>query len=209
MMQVEISGGPRGIDARKAFGESVIVVSGLPRSGTSMMMKMLEAGGVDILTDEIRKADEDNPNGYYELEIVKTLKQQEDKLWLEGARGKAIKVISALLNALPGSCCYKVIFMNRDLEEVIASQNKMRARRGDHSEAADEEMALLFRKHLEKVRDWVARQSNFDVINIEHREVLEDPLRVADQIKAFLGKEVNVEKMSGVVDKQLYRNRQG
>lgn len=209
MMQVEISGWPRGIDARKAFGESVIVVSGLPRSGTSMMMKMLEAGGVDILTDEIRKADEDNPNGYYELEIVKTLKQQEDKLWLEGARGKAVKVISALLNTLPGSCCYKVIFMNRELEEVIASQNTMRARRGDHSEAADEEMDLLFRKHLEKVRDWVARQSNFDVINIEHREVLEDPLRVADQIKAFLGKEVNVEKMSGVVDKQLYRNRQG
>lgn len=208
-MEIEIGGGPNGgSDAGQAVGESVIVVSGLPRSGTSMMMKMLEAGGMGILTDETRKADDDNPNGYYELEIVKTLKRQEDKLWIEGARGKAIKIISALLNTLPGSCHYQVVFMNRDLGEVIASQNKMRARRGDDSPSDDEEMALLFGKHLEKMRDWVARQPNFDVINVGYREVLEDPVGVAERIKAFLGKELDVEKMSGVFDERLYHNRQ-
>ncbi|MCA1601952.1 MAG: sulfotransferase [Acidobacteria bacterium] len=124
--------------------ESIIIVSGLPRSGTSMMMRMLEAGGINVLTDGIRKADEDNPEGYYEVELVKTLKQQSDKLWLGDARGKAVKVISALLDTLPQSYRYKVIFMNRNLAEVIASQNKMRARKGDHSESSDEEMSRLF-----------------------------------------------------------------
>ncbi|MBA3441249.1 MAG: sulfotransferase [Pyrinomonadaceae bacterium] len=188
-------------------GEYVIVVSGLPRSGTSMMMRMLEAGGVDILTDGIRAADEDNPKGYYEVELVKTLRQQIDKFWLEEAKGKAVKVISSLLDTLPQAYTYKVIFMNRNIEEVIASQNKMRLRRGDNSESADEDMARLFRKHLEKVKDWIARQSNFKLIDVDYREVLESPLHHAERIKTFLGKEIDVEKMSGVVDGNLYRNR--
>lgn len=188
-------------------GESVIIVSGLPRSGTSMMMRMLEAGGIEILTDGIRKADEDNPKGYYEVELVKTLKNQTDKFWLEDARGKAVKVISALLDTLPQAYRYKVIFMNRSLEEVIASQNKMRTRRGDHSESADEEMSRLFQKHLEKVKDWIARQSNFEMIDIDHRGVLENPAHWAGRIKTFLGTEVDVGKMSEVVDESLYRNR--
>lgn len=192
---------------KEGIEESVIVVSGLPRSGTSMMMSMLEAGGLSVLTDGIREADEDNPKGYYEVESVKTLKQQTDKFWLKDAPGKAVKVISALLNTLPQSYRYKVIFMNRNLEEVIASQNKMRARRGDHSESADEEMALLFRKHLEKVKSWVARQPNFELIDVDHRGVLENPDHWAGRIKAFLEKDVDVEKMSGVVDEGLYRNR--
>lgn len=192
---------------KEEAGKSVIVVSGLPRSGTSMMMRMLEAGGIDILTDGIRKADEDNPEGYYEVELVKTLRKQIDKFWLEDAQGKVIKVISSLLDTLPQAYTYKVIFMNRSLEEVIASQNKMRARRGDSSESADQEMSRLFRKHLEKVKDWIAQQSNFKLIDVDYREVLESPIHHAERIKTFLGKEVDVEKMSGVVDGKLYRNR--
>lgn len=192
---------------KEEAGKSVVVVSGLPRSGTSMMMRMLEAGGIDIFTDGIRKADEDNPEGYYEVELVKSLKKQIDKFWLEDAKGKAIKVISSLLDTLPQAYTYNVIFMNRSLEEVIASQNKMRARRGDQSASADEEMARLFRKHLEKVKDWIARQSNFKLIDVDYREVLENPLHHAERIKTFLGREVDVEKMSGVVDGKLYRNR--
>ena len=110
------------------YGQPIVVVSGLPRSGTSMVMKMLEAGGLAVLTDGLRTADEDNPKGYYEVERVKDLAREADKGWLGEARGKAVKVISYLLKSLPPTFNYKVVFIRRDLEEVLASQRKMLAR---------------------------------------------------------------------------------
>ena len=106
---------------QRRYGEPIIVVSGLPRSGTSMTMKMLDAGGIALITDEARLADEDNPKGYFELENVKSLGEQDDKSWLTEARGKAVKVISHLLRELPEHYAYRIIFMNRHVQEVIRS----------------------------------------------------------------------------------------
>ena len=185
----------------------ITIVSGLPRSGTSMMMKMLEAGGMEILTDKIREADDDNPQGYYEFERVKKLK--EDQAWLEDARGKAVKVISALLKDLPPGYNYKVIFMRRKLEEVLASQKQMLVRRGEPTDrVSDERLRQLFQKHLQRVAVWLDEQPNFAVIYVDYNEVLDDPVVHVNRINQFLGNTLDVEKMAGVVDKSLYRRRQ-
>ena len=104
-------------------GEPVVVVSGLPRSGTSMIMQLLESGGVPILTDGQREADEDNPRGYYELDVVKHLKTE--KQWVASAGGMAVKVIAQLLVHLPPQFKYKIVFVQRELDEILASQEKM------------------------------------------------------------------------------------
>jgi len=192
----------------KQVEDDIIVVSGLPRSGTSMLMGMLEAGGVEILTDCFREADEDNPKGYFEFEPVKQLAEDRSKSWLEDAPGKAVKVISELLKELPSDFSFRLIFVNRHLEEVIASQNKMLVRRGEPPAAGDDEkMMMLFERHLEKVKQWVNRQSHFEVLFLDYKEVLDDPDGQAERIKAFLKRELDLTKMARVVDRQLYRNR--
>ncbi len=192
----------------KQVKDDIIVVSGLPRSGTSMMMAMLEAGGIEILTDCVREADEDNPKGYFEFETVKQLAQDRSKSWLEDAPGKAVKVISELLKELPSDLSFRLIFMSRNLEEVIASQNKMLVRRGEPPAAGDDEkMMLLFERHLEKLKQWIDRQSHFEALFLEYKKVLEDPTGQAEQIKVFLQRDLDVTKMAHVVDRQLYRNR--
>ena len=188
--------------------EAVVVVSGLPRSGTSMLMSMLEAGGLTVVSDHLRTADEDNPKGYHEYEPVKQLHRQEDKTWIGDARGKAIKVISQLLKALPGPYRYKVVFLHRNLEEVIASQNKMLVRRGQPPKAgSDEQMMALFREHVKAVKEWLARQSNFEVIHVKHKDVLDDPQGQAKQINKLLNLDLDAERMAAAVDRNLYRNR--
>ena len=173
-----------------------------------MMMGMLEAGGVEILTDGIRKADEDNPKGYFEFEAVKELAKDRSKSWFEDAPGKAVKVVSELLKELPSGLLFKLIFINRNLEEVIASQNKMLVRRGEPPDGGDDEkMMLLFERHLGKVNQWIDRQSHFEVIFLDYQKVLEDPTGQAEKIKAFLQRELDVTKMARVVDRELYRNR--
>ena len=132
--------------------EFVTLVSGLPRSGTSMMMKMLEAGGLTVMTDAIRQADIDNPKGYYEYERVKNLEKETDKSYVREARGKVLKVISFLLKDLPEDNYYRVIFMRRHLDEVIASQNKMLDRRGEDAIQDRETMAEAYRNHLAAVK---------------------------------------------------------
>jgi hypothetical protein len=184
----------------------IIIVSGLPRSGTSMMMRMLEAGGLDVLTDDIRTADKDNPRGYYEFERVKQL--DHDKAWLEDARGRVVKIISQLLPKLPGDCTYKVVFMHRAMDEILASQRRMLVRRGKATdEISDEQMAVLFRKHLERVEDWLDQQPNFDVIHVSYNQVLVSPQEEAKRINAFFDRELDVRAMTDVVDPDLYRQR--
>lgn len=186
----------------------IIVVSGLPRSGTSMMMSMLEAGGIETLTDNIRKADEDNTNGYYEFEKVKSLDKGADKSWLEEAKGKAIKIISALLKELPPTCSYKVIFMNRNLDEVMMSQAKMLAHRNVPSNVEeDDRVKAHFQNHLRQTRKWLSVQSNFDVLELNYKDVLDDPVHSARTLTRFLEKDLSIEKMVAAVNKQLYRNR--
>lgn len=192
---------------RMRFGEPIVVVSGLPRSGTSMAMKMLEAGGLSTVQDGIRTADEDNPKGYYEDERVKDLHQDVDRTWIRDSRGKAIKIISFLLTHLPEDNNYKIIFMRRPFEEVLASQAKMLQRRGETNETSDEQMIEVYKDHLWKVNRLLKRKPCFEVLDVEYRSVLGSPRQEADRMTAFLGDSLDAEKMAAMVDANLYRNR--
>ena len=184
----------------------ITVVSGLPRSGTSMMMKMLDAGGVPVLTDEKREADEDNLRGYYEDERVKHLR--EDASWMKEADGKAVKVISYLLRYLPEGYSYKIIFMERKIPEVLASQKKMMKRRGEPTEEVpDDVMAGIFERHLAEIDEWLGEQPDIETIHVSYNETLDDPETSAERVVAFLGGGLDIEKMMQVVDPKLYRQR--
>lgn len=187
--------------------QEIIIVSGLPRSGTSMMMKMLDAGGIPPLTDTIRTADTDNPEGYYEFERVKAL-DKGDKEWVVTAPGKAVKVISMLLRHLPEGYQYKVIFMRRDIDEILRSQRKMMERRGTANDKInDAEMGALFRAHIRQIEGWLVKQPHFEVIYINYNEVFSNPTDQAEAVNDFLGGSLNVENMVRVVNPALYRNR--
>jgi hypothetical protein len=185
----------------------VVVVSGLPRSGTSMMMKVLEAGGLPVLIDGLRVADPDNPEGYYEYERVKEL-DKGDTAWVADAQGKVVKVISALLEYLPADYQYRVIFMHRNIEEVLNSQRKMLERRGEKVEAVnDAEMADLFAKHLAKVKEWLRAQPNFSVLDIDYNAMLKNPDSYIRMINQFIDNALDEQAMAKMINPNLYRNR--
>ena len=185
----------------------ITIVSGLPRSGTSMMMKMLEAGGLPPLTDNLRLADDDNPKGYYEFERVKKM-PDGDTSWVGEAQGKAVKVISALLEHLPSEYSYRVLFMERKVEEILASQKQMLIRSGKPTgEVTDEQLAEMYGKHLDKVTTWRAEQPNFSVLYLDYGAMLAEPEKYAEQVNDFVGSPLDVDKMAGVVDPELYRQR--
>ena len=186
--------------------EPIIVVSGLPRSGTSMMMRMLAEGGLSILTDELRRADDDNPNGYFELEVVKQLREG-DSTWLKDAHGKVVKVISSLLEFLPQENHYKIIFMERDSRETLASQKKMLDHRGQEAKLSDAEMEQQFQSHLAVMKPWLVRQTNMEVLYINYNALMAEPKRHCDRITEFLSLPLNQAQMLTVPDTQLYRNR--
>jgi hypothetical protein len=193
---------------RAIYGRPIVVVSGLPRSGTSMMMAMLEAGGVPVWTDGVRAADDQNPNGYYEVERIKDLDKPIDKGWLREGRGRAIKVISSLLEHLPAGNQYQVIFMNRDLAEVLQSQGKMLAQRGEgHDRARDGALAAAYAAHLRRVKSLLARDARFTALDIDYADVLADPQTVSIRIRTFLRARLNLERMAAAVDGGLYHNR--
>jgi hypothetical protein len=186
----------------------IIVVSGLPRSGTSMMMKMLEATGLEILTDNLRAADENNPRGYYEFERVKKLKEG-DSDWLSLAQGKVVKVISALLEYLPGHYQYKIIFMHRNMGEILSSQRQMLNRVGvQNNQVPDEKLAELFEKHLKKMEAWLKQQPNMNTLYINYNQILRDPIVDVNRINSFLGGNLDIDAMINVIDQKLYRERQ-
>jgi hypothetical protein len=186
----------------------VTIVSGLPRSGTSMMMKMVSAGGIPPLIDNIRTADEDNPKGYYEFEPVKKTKQ--DPSWLEQAGGKVVKMVHLLLLDLPPAYQYRVLFMRRLLEEVIASQNVMLERHGKRDPSLpDERVMTVFQAQIKKVDDWVASQPNFKMIHVNYNELLATPEEAVRTVNDFLGGDLNAPAMLEVVDPALYRQRKG
>ena len=172
-----------------------------------MMMSMLEAGGLEPYTDGLRKSDEDNPKGYYEVELVKGLKSQEDKSWVAAAEGKVIKVVSSILRDLPPAYHYQVVFSNRKLEEVLASQNKMRLRRGDSAESDDATLMRLYEQHLRSIKAWMATQANFRFLDVDYADAIERPADQAERIRSFLGVPLDVGRMSAAVDRELYRNR--
>lgn len=184
----------------------IYIVSGLPRSGTSMVMKMIEAGGLDILTDHLRKPDTDNPKGYCEYEPVKALAKNAQ--WVYDVDEKGIKVISHLLPYLPADLEYKVLFVLRPIEEILASQAKMLERRGEPIDGrAEPALARKFRDHLYSVRLWIARQAHMECLFLKYGDIIAAPLEKAVQIAAFLGRPCDVEAMASVVDSRLYRNK--
>ncbi len=189
------------------YGEEIIVITGLPRSGTSMMMKMLEAGGLPIMTDGVRTADEDNPKGYYEFERVKELEKETDKSWVREARGKVLKVISHLLRELPDENFYRVIFMRRDLDEVLASQNKMLERREEPNPVSDAKAKESYRKHIIDIKVYVRTRPNFELLEVHYKQALDDPRGVAEKVSCFLEQRAEPDKLMSAVDAQLYRNR--
>jgi argonaute-like protein implicated in RNA metabolism and viral defense len=172
-----------------------------------MMMKALEAGGLLVVTDAQRAADEDNPKGYYEMERVKQL-DKGDTTWVAEAQGQVVKVISALLEHLPPGYQYRVIFMQRAMPEVLASQKKMLERRGEPTDrVSDEELTRLFNKHLQKVETWLRAQPNFQVLYVDYNQMLADPLPFVRRVNQFLDGKLDEQRMAEVVDPALYRNR--
>ncbi len=194
----------------RAQGEAVVIVSGLPRSGTSMLMRMLEAGGMAIMTDELREADVDNPKGYFEYERVKDLEKETDKSYVREGRGKVLKVISFLIKDLPDDNDYRVVFMRRDLSEVLASQNKMIDRLGtEDTSAQDEAMKEAYRNDIVRTRLMCKKRPNFELIEVHYKETVEKPAATASKLNAFLTGRLDETAMREAVDASLYRNRSG
>jgi hypothetical protein len=182
----------------------ITIVSGLPRSGTSLMMQMLAAGGLPILSDGERKADTDNPRGYLEWERIKQL--PNDPACIAEAQGKAVKVISQLLLSLPATYEYRIIFMQRPLPEVISSQDEMLRRRNRDVEANVDNslVANAFERHLIALDNWLAGKA---VLRLQYHRVLHEPQDTSLAVAAFLQVPLKIEAMNQQVDRNLYRNR--
>ncbi|HCK21369.1 MAG TPA: hypothetical protein DHW15_04175 [Bacteroidetes bacterium] len=184
----------------------ITIVSGLPRSGTSLMMQMLEKGGVPIYTDKQRIPDENNPKGYYEHEAVKSL--GKNKQWMVEADGKAIKIISHLLFELPARFRYKILFMERDLDEVLMSQHKMLVRNGKAKEGTiNLKLAGPFRQNLERVKSWVPQQKNISILYVSHAALMADGAEEIERINQFLGGHLDTAAMATVIDRSLHREK--
>jgi len=184
----------------------VTVVSGAPRSGTSMMMRILEAGGIAALTDGVRGADRDNPLGYYEYEPVK--RTREDPSWVAGAAGKVVKMVYALLADLPAGPEYRVLLMRRDLIEMIASQKRMLERLGRPvGDLSDEKRAAMFETHLARVEREIPCRDGFRLLVVNYNALVADASAEIPAVAAFLGGGLDVDAMAAVVDPSLYRNR--
>jgi len=184
----------------------ITIVSGLPRSGTSLMMQMLDAGGLAVLSDGERKADTDNPKGYLEWERIKQL--PKDPSLIAEAEGKVVKVISQLILSLPPGHEYRIVFMQRPLPEVLKSQDEMLRRRGNADSNADTSVIEeAFQRHLIEVNKWLAGKTNMRIARVHYHRVLREPKAVAEEIAAFLQVPLDIEAMVRQVDGSLYRNR--
>ena len=164
-----------------------------------------------IATDGVRGADESNVHGYFELEAVKRLHEgggTGDTSWLNAARGSAVKIVSFLLTWLPETHDYRVIFMRRDLDEIVASQQTMLARGGDRDEAADAvRLRATYSQHLEEVGRFLAKRACFTVLDVDYSQVLEQPRAEAERIRTFTGFPLDLDAMERAVDRDQYRSR--
>jgi hypothetical protein len=184
------------------------VVSGIPRSGTSLVMQMLSAGGIPPLTDGVRAADEDNPRGYLEYEPVKA--SARDVTWAERARGRCVKVVHALVRHLPESLECRVILLHRPIAQVLDSQAAM-LRRGGREPAADgpseARLGEVLEAQLAEVAAELAARPRWRVLGCAYPELVAEPLRMAREIDAFLGGGLDVAAMVAAVDPRLHRQR--
>ncbi|MBW1882598.1 MAG: sulfotransferase family protein [Deltaproteobacteria bacterium] len=210
-----MSPGQAGLDPAR----TITIVSGLPRSGTSMMMQMLEAAGFEIATDGRRVADRDNPKGYYELDAVKRLR--EDASCLVEAVGRAVKVVAPLLPSLSDDHDYRVIFVERELDEVLASQRAMLDRtQASDAQPGDDTLKRAYENQLSEVKSWLVRQPNVRAVFVAHCLALRSPERVARSVADFLSatggfpedssqpgaRDSRIEAMARIVDARLHRH---
>ncbi len=185
---------------------AIIIVSGLPRSGTSLMMQMLKAGGLEILADGHRPADPDNPRGYFEYEPVKSLRR--DNSWLPEAAGRAVKVISVLLPCLPADLSYKIILMKRPMTEILASQHQMLKRLDRKGSAAGEEaLGKIFARQLADTERWLAARDNMELLTVDYHATIREPEATGWAVAQFLGRSLDIAAMAQVVDPRLHRQR--
>ncbi len=183
----------------------ITIVSGLPRSGTSLMMQMLQSGGLPVLCDADRPADEHNPRGYLEYQKVKSLKT--DNTWLCEAEGKVVKIVSLLLYYLPAGFDYRVIFMRRELDEVLRSQEKMLEGLHQSAGPARELMKQHFARHLLSLEEWIAKQPHVQVMDCHYAELVQEPAAMSKRVIDFLGIDLPIDRMIAAVDPKLYRQR--
>lgn len=186
--------------------EEIYIVSGLPRTGTSMMMQLLEAGGLSIFTDSLRNADENNKKGYYEHEAVKII--HKDNSWMKLAIGKTVKVVSHLLTHLPMRYKYKIVFMERDVNEVISSQNKMLQNLGKLPQnATNYSLEASYMDNNEKIKTWLKDKSNIDVLYINYNDTLNNSIETINKLNSFFNYNLHTSKMESIIDKNLYRSK--
>ena len=187
------------------MNELITVISGLPRSGTSMLMQMLDAAGYPCLTDGVRKADVDNPRGYFEYEKVKQLRR--DRTWLPEAKGKAVKIIAQLIPFLPSQFSYQVIFIERDINEVLVSQREMLQRqRKSGGNLSDAQLHRIFERQVLNVKQILA-QRNIPTLDVAYSAALQYPMKIAEKIREFLSEDLDVCAMAAVIDPNLHRQR--
>lgn len=186
----------------------ITIVSGVPRSGTSLMMRMLEAGGIPALTDNIRQPDAHNPHGYFEYEPVKRL--ATDSTWMKNARGKAVKIIYPLLRHLPPGFEYRVIFMDRDLAEVFDSQREMLATRCDPAASQHETRIIAtLAQEVHAAKHQLTARPSTAVLTVSYAELVTDPSKWSAEVSRFLiGGALNEAAMALIADPVLYRHRQ-
>ena len=178
----------------------ITIVTGLPRSGTSLMMQMLAAAGVPVLSDGARKADADNPHGY--LEDARVMALHSNASWLGEARGRALKVVAPLLPSLPREHDYRVVWMQRDLDEVLASQARMLERAGHEAGADDTVLRRAFEKQVETARaDFQVRGA--PILDVDYARAVAEPLAVAREVCVFLGGDLDADVAAAVVDASL------
>jgi hypothetical protein len=182
----------------------IVIVSGLPRSGTSLMMQLLSAGGIEAMTDNFRTADTDNPRGYYEFERVKKVK--DDTSWLPEARGKVVKMVSQLLYHLPATEEYRIVFMERDMDEVLDSQEKMLHRLG-RTAGPRAEMARAFELHLTRLHQWLGEQRHFTTLRVRYSDVVTRAPEELARVNRFLADRLDLTAAQSAVDPLLYRNK--
>lgn len=195
------------LGAARALGPlqtgEVILVSGLPRSGTSMMMQMLAAGGLPLLSDDERPADDSNPRGYHELEAVKTI--EHDRAWLAGADGKAVKVIAQLLPKLPAGHRFRILFMERPLGEVVSSQRTLLQRLGkDGALTSDARLARAYLSQVAQVKKLLAHyRGTIECLSVPYHRALADPADTAGQVNRFLGGNLDQAAMAAAIEPAL------
>jgi hypothetical protein len=196
---------PQTADLRVTRRRFVSIVSGVPRSGTALTMRMLEAGGLPVLYDNKREADIDNPLGYYDYEAIKTL--SSDSSWIALLKGVGVKIGCPLVYHLPSRIEYRVLLMHRNINEVLASQNAMLERSGKPVPNNEETLARTFRIDLAKFASWVRDQPNFRLLNVDYKELVAEPEPIVAEIDHFLGGGLDIDAMASTVDASLYRNR--